>query len=117
MREAECWGGLVIIVGDTKARRLGCEESHSWETFAVAPIPKDAETYVQQDLARHPTVKKVCSRTVLLSTRTGTARDLAAAQWKADVMPPSQSQFEDGVRFYRCIASRTGVDSRKSYFH
>ncbi|UBU15012.1 serine/threonine-protein kinase [Nonomuraea gerenzanensis] len=116
VREAECWGGLVIIVGDTKARRLGCEESHSWETFAVAPIPKDAETYVQQDLARHPTVKKVCSRTVLLATRTGTARSLAAG-WEADVMPPSQSQFEDGVRFYRCIASRTGVDSRKSYFH
>ncbi|TYB55016.1 hypothetical protein FXF51_45935 [Nonomuraea sp. PA05] len=117
VREAECWGGLVIIVGDTKARRLGCEESHSWETFAVAPIPKDAETYVQQDLARHPTVKKVCSRTVLLASRAGTARNLAAAGWEADVMPPSQSQFEDGVRFYRCIASRTGVDSRKSYFH
>ncbi|GAA2904636.1 serine/threonine-protein kinase [Nonomuraea rubra] len=117
VREAECWGGLVIIVGDTKARRLGCEESHSWETFAVAPIPKDAETYVQQDLARHPTVKKVCSRTILLATRTGTARSVAAAGWRADVMPPSQSQFEDGVRFYRCIASRTGVDSRKSYFH
>ncbi|GAA2205945.1 hypothetical protein GCM10009850_014030 [Nonomuraea monospora] len=116
VREAECWGGLVIIVGDTKARRLGCEESHSWETFAVAPIPKDAETYVQQDLARHPTVKKVCSRTVLLASRTGTARTLTAG-WEADVMPPSQSQFEDGVRFYRCIASRTGVDSRKSYFH
>ncbi|MEV1002864.1 protein kinase [Nonomuraea sp. NPDC050202] len=117
VREAECWGGLVIIVGDTKARRLGCEESHSWETFAVAPIPKDAETYVQQDLARHPAVKKVCSRTVLLATRTGTARNFAAEQWEANVMPPSQSQFEDGVRFYRCIAGRTGVDSRKSSFH
>jgi hypothetical protein len=104
-------------VGDTKARRLGCEESHSWETFAVAPIPKDSETYVQQDLARHPAVKKVCSRTVLLATRTGTARNFAAEQWEANVMPPSQSQFEDGVRFYRCIAGRTGVDSRKSSFH
>ncbi|WP_327587809.1 hypothetical protein OHA25_13060 [Nonomuraea sp. NBC_00507] len=37
VRESECWGGLMIISGDTKARRFGCEETHSWETFAVAP--------------------------------------------------------------------------------
>ncbi|WP_237107419.1 serine/threonine-protein kinase [Nonomuraea sp. MG754425] len=117
VRESECWGGLVIIVGDTKARRLGCEETHSWETFAVAPIPKDAETYVQQDLAKHPTVKKVCSRATLLASRTGTARDYAATRWTADVMPPSQSQFEDGIRFYRCIASLSGQQPRRSFFH
>ncbi|MGR6923438.1 serine/threonine-protein kinase [[Actinomadura] parvosata] len=116
VREAECWGGLVIIVGDTKARRLGCEESHSWETFAVAPIPKDAETYVQQDLAKHPTVKKVCSRSNLLATRAGTAKSING-QWRADVMPPSQSQFEDGIRYYRCIGSLTGQQPRRTFFH
>ncbi|WP_188190527.1 serine/threonine-protein kinase [Nonomuraea sp. SYSU D8015] len=117
VRESECWGGMVIIVGDTKARRLGCEERHSWETFAVAPIPKDAETYVQQDLARHPTVKRVCNRTVLLASRVGAARTIAAARWQADVMPPSQAQFEDGVRFYRCVGSVNGQEPRGSSFH
>ncbi|MGN9838421.1 serine/threonine-protein kinase [Nonomuraea sp. H19] len=117
VRESECWGGLVIIVGDTKARRLGCEETHSWETFAVAPIPKDAETYVQQDLAKHPTVKRVCSRAVLLASRVGTARNIAAVRWRADVMPPSQAQFEDGVRYYRCIGSVTGQQPRRPFFH
>ncbi|MFI7697790.1 protein kinase [Nonomuraea sp. NPDC049480] len=117
VRESECWGGLVIIAGDTKARRLGCEETHAWETFAVAPIPKDAETYVQQDLAKHPTVKRACSRTVLLASRVGTARNIAAAGWRADVMPPSQAQYEDGVRFYRCIGSLTGRQPRRSLFH
>ncbi|RVX47739.1 serine/threonine protein kinase [Nonomuraea polychroma] len=117
VRESECWGGMVIIVGDTKARRLGCEETHSWETFAVAPIPKDAETYVQQDLAKHPTVKRVCSRTVLLASRVGAAKAIAAGRWEADVMPPSQAQFDDGVRFYRCIGSVTGQEPRRSFFH
>ncbi|MEV0234196.1 serine/threonine-protein kinase [Nonomuraea sp. NPDC050786] len=117
VREPECWGGLVIIVGDTKARRLGCEEEHSWETFAVAPIPSDADTYVQQDLARHPTVKRVCSRAVLLLSRAGTAKTIAAARWRADVMPPSQAQFEQGVRFYRCIGSLSGQGPRRSFFH
>ncbi|WP_433438531.1 hypothetical protein [Nonomuraea sp. CA-141351] len=117
VREQECWGGPVIITGDTKARRLGCEEKHSWETFAVAPIPSDADTYVQQDPARHPTVKRVCSRTMLLASRVGTARTIGAARWQADVMPPSQAQFEQGVRFYRCIGSLTGQEPRRPYFH
>ncbi|MEV0389584.1 protein kinase [Nonomuraea sp. NPDC050643] len=116
VRESECWGGLVITAGDTKARRLGCEETHSWETFAVAPMPDDVETYVQQDIAKHPTVKRVCSRTVLLASRVGTARSIAAGRWAADVMPPSQAQFEDGVRFYRCIANLTGQEPRRSFF-
>ncbi|MEQ4718846.1 serine/threonine-protein kinase [Nonomuraea sp. B19D2] len=117
VRESECWGGLVIIVGDTKARRLGCEEKHSWETFAVAPIPADADTYVQQDLAKHPTVKRVCSRAILLASRVGTARRTGSARWQADVMPPSQAQFEQGVRFYRCIGNLTGQEPRGSAFH
>ncbi|MDF5752228.1 hypothetical protein [Spongiactinospora sp. TRM90649] len=116
VRESECWGGLVIIVGDTKARRLGCEETHSWETFAVAPIPKDAETYVQQDLAKHPTVKRVCARSVLMASRVGSARTIAASNWQADVMPPSQAQFDAGTRFYRCIGTVTGQETRGSYF-
>ncbi|MEU6778418.1 serine/threonine-protein kinase [Nonomuraea angiospora] len=116
VQESECWGGLVIISGDTKARRVGCEERHSWETFAVAPIPADADTYVQQDLAKHPTVKRICSRAVLLASRVGTARNIGAAGWMADVMPPSQAQFENGTRFLRCIGGVTGQEPRRSYF-
>ncbi|MBB5777750.1 serine/threonine-protein kinase [Nonomuraea jabiensis] len=117
VQESECWGGLVIISGDTRARRVGCEERHSWETFAVVPIPSDAETYVQQDLAKHPTIKRICSRAVLLASRVGTARNIGAAGWMADVMPPSQAQFENGTRFLRCIGSLTGQEPRRSHFH
>ncbi|MET7337495.1 serine/threonine-protein kinase [Nonomuraea sp. NPDC005650] len=115
--ESECWGGLVIITGDTKARRVGCEEEHVWETFAVAPIPADADTYVQQDLAKHPTVKRICHRAVLLASRVGAAKNIGAANWRADVMPPSQAQFENGTRFLRCIGSVTGQEPRGSSFH
>ncbi|MFI9841410.1 serine/threonine-protein kinase [Nonomuraea sp. NPDC051941] len=117
VQESECWGGLVIISGDTKARRVGCEELHSWETFAVVPIPSDADTYVQQDLAKHPTIKRICSRAVLLASRVGTARNIGAAGWMADVMPPSQAQFETGTRFLRCIGRLTSQEPRRSYFH
>ncbi|HUR08591.1 MAG TPA: serine/threonine-protein kinase [Nonomuraea sp.] len=116
VRDSECWGGLVIIAGDTTARRLGCEETHSWETFAIAPLPADSLTYDQRDLARHPTVKKVCSTAVLLATRYGAAKNIAGNKWISDVMPPSAAQFEKGVRVYRCVGALEGAERSGSVF-
>ncbi|MFD1539559.1 serine/threonine-protein kinase [Nonomuraea guangzhouensis] len=116
VRDSECWAGLVVSAGDTTARRLGCEETHSWETFAIAPLPADSLTYDQRDLARHPLVKKVCSTAVLLATRYGAAKNIAGDKWLADVMPPSSAQFDDGVRVYRCVGALAGAESSGSVF-
>lgn len=116
VKNSECWGGLVINAGDTTARRLGCEETHSWETYAIAPLPGDSLTYDQRDLARHPTVKKVCSKAVLLATRHGSAKSLAASKWLADVMPPSSAQFDKGVRVYRCVGALSGEETTGTVF-
>jgi hypothetical protein len=62
-------------------------------------------------------VKRVCSRAVLLASRVGDAKALAAARWSADVMPPSQAQYEAGKRFYRCVGTLTGQETRRSFFH
>ncbi|MDR8409667.1 serine/threonine protein kinase [Nonomuraea sp. 3-1Str] len=115
VKEAECWGGLVIIAGDTTARRVGCEETHSWETYAVAPIPDDSMTYDQHDLARHPTVKRVCSPRVMLATRNAAA-ERAGRKLESEVMPPSAAQFTAGARFYRCVGSVVGTETRRALF-
>ena len=116
VKETECWGGLVVSAGDTTARRLGCEETHSWETYAIAPLPADSLTFDQRDLARHPTVKKVCSKAVLLATRYGAAKNIAGSKWIADVMPPSSAQFDQGVRVYRCVGALAGAERSGSVF-
>ncbi|WP_433509416.1 serine/threonine-protein kinase [Nonomuraea sp. CA-143628] len=116
VKESECWGGLVITAGDTTARRLGCEETHSWETYAIAPLPADSLTYDQRDLARHPTVKKVCAKAVLLATRYGPAKNIAGNKWISDVMPPSSAQFDQGVRVYRCVGALEGAERSGSVF-
>ncbi|MCP2345545.1 serine/threonine-protein kinase [Nonomuraea roseoviolacea] len=116
VKEAECWGGLVIIAGDTTARRLGCEETHSWETYAVAPIPDDSMSYDYRDLSRHPAVKRVCSSRVLLASRNTAAKGRRRV-WRPEVMPPSAAQFTAGARFYRCVGGVEATEVRRAFFH
>ncbi|MGJ6961612.1 serine/threonine-protein kinase [Streptosporangium sp. G11] len=114
--EAECWGGLVAIAGDTTAKRIGCEESHSWETFAIAPLPRDSLTYDLAALERHPTVKKVCSAQIMLSSRYGDARGVGRARWRSTVLPPSKEQFQGGARTYRCLGGVLGSEAPGTLF-
>ncbi|MFF5210993.1 serine/threonine-protein kinase [Streptosporangium sp. NPDC000396] len=116
VKDAECWGGLVVISGDAKAKRIGCEESHSWETFAIAPLPLDALTYDSTALEKHPVVRKVCSSSVMLASRYGDARAISPGKWRTTVLPPSEEQFNRGVRTYRCLGGVTGAEDPGTYF-
>jgi len=109
-RTAECWGGMVSIGGDTSATRRDCRTTHTWETFAIAVMPKDGETWNNAELERHPTVRGLCSRTVLLASRSAAGRRTPSGGWTAGVLPPSKSAFERGTRVYRCLGSR-GLDT------
>jgi hypothetical protein len=108
-RNAECWGGIVSIAGDTRATRYDCRVKHTWETFAIALMPADGETWNLAELEKHPTVAKVCSRTTLLRSRRGAGLGKPAGKWDTAVLPPSQAAFEQGNRVYRCMAS-LGLD-------
>ncbi|WP_344921175.1 serine/threonine-protein kinase [Streptosporangium oxazolinicum] len=114
--EAECWGGLVAIAGDTTAKRIGCEESHSWETYAIAPLPRDSLTYDLAALEMHPTVKKVCSAQIMLSSRYGDARGISRTRWRSTVLPPSKEQFQGGARTYRCLGGVLGSEDPGTLF-
>ncbi|MGW0948621.1 protein kinase domain-containing protein [Streptomyces sp. NPDC002623] len=113
---AECWGGIVAISGMVTVNRSDCLVEHPWETFAIAPLPADGMTINQRELARHPTVRKVCSRDVLAKSRLGKAQDIALADWTIDIVPPSQLSYADGLRVYRCVATVVGKESTEAYF-
>lgn len=113
---AECWGGMVVTTGVVTVNRSDCLVAHPWETFAIAPLPKDGQTYDQRELAAHPDVRRLCSREVLTSSRRGGARDIAPAAWTVDVLPPTESQYADGLRIYRCVATVTGEQSTTAHF-
>ncbi|MEO3812633.1 serine/threonine-protein kinase [Sphaerisporangium sp. B11E5] len=115
-RDPECWGGIVAITGAVSVRRRACEESHVWETFAIAPLPQDAMTFDLADLEAHPVVKKLCSSQVMLRSRIGAARSVPSSQWMVSVLPPSPDAFKEGVRIYRCVGGVTGRERPGTYF-
>jgi serine/threonine protein kinase len=113
---AECWGGMVVTSGFVTVGRSDCTVSHPWETFAIAPLPKDGMTNNQRELVRHPLVRKLCSREVMAKSRAGAAKKIAAKAWTVDVLPPSQAEFDKGSRNFRCVATVTGKESTRSNF-
>ncbi|MGS2646192.1 protein kinase domain-containing protein [Streptosporangium sp. LJ11] len=114
--EPECWGSLVAIADDATTKRIGCEESHLWETFAIAPLPQDSLTHDLAALERHPTVKKVCTTRIMLASRYGDARRIGQARWRSMILPPSKEQFQGGARTYRCLGGVLGSEAPGTLF-
>jgi hypothetical protein len=106
--DAECWSSMVVIVGKVEITRLPCDGRHTFETFAIAPLPKDALTSNQRTLAAHPTVRQLCNKKVMRQSRLGAARSIPMSKWMVEVLPPSERAYDEGARVYRCVAAILG---------
>lgn len=89
---------------------------HVWETFAIAPLPKDGMTNNARDLIKHPTVKALCSQEVMLKSRTATGRAVTG-RWSTDILPPTAQQWSDGLRAFRCVAHAATEDGEITDSH
>jgi len=114
--EAECWSGILQVLGEVQINRRACDDRHVWETFAVAPLPVDGTTWDAEELERHPVVKRLCSRQVLLASRIGDARRIPPSRWLVAVVPPSKEALARGVRAFRCVGAVPGEDRPGSRF-
>jgi hypothetical protein len=112
----ECWAGLVEISGVVSAETLPCDQSHYWETFAIAIMPAGAQTFDEPTLAENPTVRAVCSLPVLLASRRVDALRIPASSWQIEVLPPTEAAYDSGDRTYRCVAAVTGSQPSISQF-
>ena len=116
-KDPECWDGTVDISGSVTARSLPCSQPHSWETFAIAIMPSSVATFDQDIVDTNPSVRAVCSLSVLLRSRQGKARLIPAQDWEIQVMPPDEAAYDSGARAYRCIATTvTGPNPGTSEF-
>ncbi|MDX3523205.1 serine/threonine-protein kinase [Streptomyces scabiei] len=109
----ECWSGIVDISGIVTVSRADCQAKHVWETFAIAPLPKDGMTNNARDLIRHPDVKALCSQKVMAATMTAGGRGVAK-EWNVDIVPPSATQWDKGLRVVRCVAAAVTEDGEKT---
>ena len=68
------------------------------------PAGRAASTSDAVIVAKDPTVRAVCSVSVLLRSRAGAARKIPAASWDIEVVPPDEAAYDSGARAYRCLA-------------
>jgi len=113
---AECWSGITDISGIITVSRADCQVKHVWETFAIAPLPKDGTTDNARDLIKHPDVRALCSQKVMLKSRTAAGRDVTD-QWRADIIPPTAQEWADGLRVFRCVAAAATDDGQITGSH
>jgi hypothetical protein len=109
----ECWGGLVVNAGDATARSIGCTRKHTWQTFAVLLMPDRLTDADQQRAADDPTIAAVCRDAVLTVSLDAAGRTLPADGWSADVLAPSQRDFDAGSRVLRCVGGQ-GLDALRT---
>jgi hypothetical protein len=109
----ECWNGVNEYEGVITVRALPCDKPHTWQTFAIGIMPTDASTIDVNVVQANPAVHAVCSSQVLLRSRAGKARQIPAAQWQIQVVPPDEEGYNTGVRTYRCFAS-IGLDGAQT---
>jgi hypothetical protein len=67
-------------------------------------MPASSATFNSDALASDPTVRSVCSKTVMLKSRVGQAGRIPSRRWETQVVAPDEAAFDSGVRTYRCIA-------------
>lgn len=87
-----------------------------WETFAIAPLPKDGMTSNARDLAKHPDVRALCSQQVMRNSLTSTGR-ADNVRWDVDVLPPTAAQWAEGLRAFRCVAAALTDDGQTTDSH
>ncbi|KUO09452.1 serine/threonine-protein kinase [Streptomyces sp. DSM 15324] len=109
----ECWSGIVDISGIITVSRADCAAEHVWETFAIAPLPEDGMTNNARDLIKHPDVKALCSQRVMAATMLPEGRTLAK-EWQTDVIPPTASEWDKGLRVFRCVAAARTENGQKT---
>ncbi|MBD9729846.1 serine/threonine-protein kinase [Streptomyces caniscabiei] len=109
----ECWSGIVDISGIVTVSRADCQAKHVWETFAIAPLPKDGQTNNARDLIKHPDVKALCSQKVMSASMAPEGRRIAG-EWSVDIIPPGSAEWAEGVRVFRCVAAARTDDGEKT---
>jgi serine/threonine protein kinase len=108
-KRAQCWSSIVIISGELSGiRPLPCEQAHVYETFAIAQVPPAVVDPYQDKLAENASVRKVCSKQIMLASRYGDAKQYGADSWTIEILPPTPEDKTRGRDIYRCAATLTG---------
>ncbi|OLO70689.1 kinase [Actinomyces oris] len=102
-----CLAGTTSISGQTTARKVSCNEPHSWEVYQVGTLAESTSGSSDDDLAADPNVQATCTAQA--------AQQYGAADPSTSVLGPGEAGWNAGKRGFSCIASDKGGQRTSSY--
>jgi eukaryotic-like serine/threonine-protein kinase len=96
----ECYGHLSLAAGVAHADAVPCAQAHTWEVFALAPLPAALQGRSLEAVAADAVVRRICNIGNLLTV------DLHAVGWQVTVLPPTSREYDAGQRDFRCLAGK-----------
>ena len=89
-----CLAGTTSVSGQTTARKVDCNEPHSWEVYEVGTLAESTTGSSDDDLAADPNVQNTCT----------------------SVLGPGEAGWNAGRRGFSCIASDLKGGQRTSSY-
>lgn len=106
MDKPRCFEGELVDDDDkASAKEVSCKKEHRWEAYAKGDLPQDVDSPTYANVEAVSAVKKACfsqSDSPPLEQLVG----MSASDWKTNVLPPSQAEFDKGTREFHCVAKR-----------
>ena len=103
-----CLAGTTSISGQTTARKVACNEPHSWEVYQVGTLAESTSGSSDDDLASDPNVQAACTSEA--------AKRYGAANPSTSVLGPGEAGWSAGKRGFSCIASDLKGGQRTSSY-
>ena len=102
-----CLAGTTSISGQTTAKKVDCDEPHSWEVYQVGTLAETTSGSSDDDLASDPNVQATCTSQA--------AQQYGAANPSTSVLGPGEAGWNAGKRGFSCIASDKDGQRTSSY--
>ena len=103
-----CLAGTTSVSGQTTARKVDCNEPHSWEVYEVGTLAESTTGSSDDDLAADPNVQNTCTSQA--------AKQYGAANPSTSVLGPGEAGWNAGRRGFSCIASDLKGGQRTSSY-
>ncbi len=103
-----CLAGTTSVSGQTTAKKVDCNEPHSWEVYRVGTLAESTSGSSDDDLASDPNVQATCTSEA--------AQQYGAANPSTSVLGPGEAGWNAGQRGFSCIASDLKGGQRTSSY-
>jgi serine/threonine protein kinase len=96
----ECFDRLTMVDGVAHADAVPCAQAHTWEVYALAPLPAELKGLPHASVTGNDMVRRICNVANLLTV------DFHAVGWQLTVLPPTPEEYDAGQHDYRCLAGK-----------